>query len=227
MKEIESYVVDCYADIEMIDFLLEVLPDYQNVLIERHQKFVNSYLKYKKKIRMVGVTYGYSDKDIKRIFWRVQRKLLLEFINRVDQNKLTISEAIKIPKNFDAFLMWQLRQFREDAETVFIYIRSKMIKKLNIDGVSVKRKDQITDVLKELYTIEDLQSVLPKKIYPIANDLLNGMSLTEVAKKYDRNLNYLIVSIVGVKNPRSKSERGWLAYLENDVDNRVIQFPVK
>ena len=63
----------------------------------------------------------------------------------------------------------------------------------------------------------------------MAKDLLSGMSLTEVVKKHNKNLDYIVKSIVGRKKWRSKSERGWLGYIEDYQNNlkksKIVQFP--
>jgi len=227
MQNIEQYVTNCYADMQMVDFLLENVPDFYTHLIIRHHKFVESYAQYKGSIKMVAAVHGYADTDMKRIFWRIQKKLLLAFIDLAYKGRLKISET---PETFDSFLMWQLEQFREDASAVYTHIKSKLVYNFNIDGISEKRREQVKFVLEILSTADDL-SVLPDNAYPLAIDLLDGMALTKVVEKHKKNLNYVVTSIIGRNNPRSKAERGWLAYLENEVSTKreikIIQFPLR
>lgn len=228
MKDIKLYVTECYADMEMVNFLLDIIEDYENVLFKRHHKFVESYFYYNRNIQMVAKAYSFSEKDMLRIFWRIQRRLLLEFIERAGKGLIKVKET---PKNFDAFLLWQLEQFRDDAYAVYTYIKDMIIDqiKFNIDGVSKTRKEQIENILKELSKYNNLEEILPKYVYVMAKDLLSGMSLTEVVKKHNKNLDYIVKSIVGRKKWRSKSERGWLGYIEDYQNNlkksKIVQFP--
>lgn len=228
MKDIKLYVTECYADIEMVNFLLDIIKDYENVLVKRHHKFVESYFYYNRNIEMVAKAYGFSKGDMLRIFWRIQRRLLLEFIERAGKGLIKVKET---PKNFDAFLLWQLEQFRDDAYEVYTYIKGMIIDqiKFNIDGVSETRKEQIENILKELSKYNNLEEILPKHVYGMAKDLLSGMSLTEVVKKHNKSLDYVVTSIVGRKKWRSKSERGWLGYIEDYQNNlkksKIVQFP--
>lgn len=226
MDDIKDYVANCYADMKMVNFLLEVIPDYEKVLVYRHHKFVDSYKKLNGNLSKISKSFGFSEVDIRRIFWRIQKKLLLEFVNRVDQGK--IRGVRKVPSTFDSFLMWQLQQFREDAKEVYIYVKLKMSKSFNIDGVTPKKEEQIIKVLEKLCKRNDLDNILPAKVYPIAKDLLDGMTLTKVAEKHSKNFNYLVTTILGVKKPRNKAECGWLSYLENAAydERKIIQFPI-
>lgn len=226
MSNIDYYVSNCYADMNMIDFLLEQVPDYQNVVVPRHVKFISSYVTYKKNLKMVGMTLGFSEIDVRRIFWRIQRKLLLEFIDRAGKGRIKVKV---LPLNFDEFLLWQLHQFREDANGVYIYVKSRLLQDFNINGVSKVRKQQIENVLNELSTYDNLDEILPKNIYPIALDLLNGVSFTDVVEKYKRSDKYLVINIIGSKSPRSKSERGWLAYVRDYEANqaKIINFRLR
>lgn len=227
LDNIKDYVINCYADMKMVDFLLQNVTNYYEVLLPRHHKFVESYVKYKGSLKMVSATHGYSENDIKRIFWRIQKKLLLEFVEQAGKGKLKVKD---VPETFDSFLLWSLEQFREDAHALYLFIKSKLVYTFNIDGVSSAKSDQIKYVLDILSSIEKLENILPEKVYPIAKDLIEGVSLTETVKKHNRNLSYVVTTIIGTKNPRSASERGWLAYVDesnNIKEDKIIQFPLR
>lgn len=224
MSNIDSYVTKCQADMKMINFLLDTINDYQNILIPRHHKFVDTYIHYKRNLKMVSVIHGFNEKEIKSIFWRIQRKLLIEFIELAGANKVTVATT---PENFDSFLLWQLKQFRDDADAVFEFIKNRIVKKFNIDGVTKNKQEEIEYVLRMLSTYKDLNTILPEKAYIVAKDLLDGLSFTEVIEKHDRNKKYLLISIIGKPNPRSKAERGWLAYLGDEATKNIVEKQVK
>ena len=247
MKEIEEYVVNCYADMKMVDFLLKSIPDYKKVLVNRHHKFVQSYFEYNGNLTMIGHAHGYSSLEIRRIFWRIQRKLLLEFVDRIDKGNVMFS---RVPSTFKHFLLWQLSQFRDDAEIVSEYILNKMNKqqqqqqhkpvakvtkavkvekeevksRFNIDGVTKARRVKVERILDHLSKVENLENIMPKRAYAIAKDLLDGVSFTEVLEKHKKKANYLLTTIIGTASARNRSERGWMQYAE-PKNNKVINFP--
>lgn len=224
---IDNFITHCYADMEVVNFLLDTITDYHDIVNVRHHDHINVYNQYKRNFKMTCIIREYSEEDMKRIFWRIQRKLLLEFIERAGRNKIKVNS---LPKNFDAFLLWQLEQFRDDAILVYGYIKKKITKQYDIDGVSEKRKKLIIEVLDALIMRDDLENILPEKIYLIAKDLLNGIPYTEVAKKHDKTVAYLATNIIGKENWRNKSERGWLGYIkdqENTKNDKIIQFPLQ
>ena len=188
---------------KMVDFLLKSIPDYKKVLVNRHHKFVQSYFEYNGNLTMIGHAHGYSSLEIRRIFWRIQRKLLLEFVDRIDKGNVMFS---RVPSTFKHFLLWQLSQFRDDAEIVSEYILNKMNKqqqqqqhkpvakvtkavkvekeevksRFNIDGVTKARRVKVERILDHLSKVENLENIMPKRAYAIAKDLLDGVSFTEV-----------------------------------------------
>lgn len=76
------------ANMRIIDDLLIRIPDWENVLKQRHVKFVNCYLQNKKSINKVSKEFYFSEDDILTIFWRIQKQLQIEHSNRVFSNVL-------------------------------------------------------------------------------------------------------------------------------------------
>jgi hypothetical protein len=210
----------------VVDYLLDIIKDWNKILNQRHVKFVEAYEQYKRQLKMVSAVYNYNETETLCIFWRIQRQLFVEYINR-SSNGL-IKAAYEVPEKFDDFLLWSLKQYRDDAEKVFEFIKKKTRQEFNINILSELKKQKIESILKTLNMFEGLQ--LPENIKPIFEDLKDGQVFTEVAKKHERSVDYLIRSIIGRTNPRYNSERGWLAYISDEVklekrEIKVLEFP--
>lgn len=215
-NKIEENIRECRADMELFDFLLKAVPEWDKYIIERHRKYVRAYLESNRSLSYVSMKFDFTEDDIRSIFWRVQRYLMYAFIELAIQHKIITR---KLPTNFDFYLKWYLQLHVDDHDKVFKNIKNRITARVSIDGVGPKRRTKITKVLQTLSEHEnELKEKLPENIYNIANDLLNGVPLTVVCKRHNRTLDYLSNSIIGRSNPRKKSERGWVAYLGDNIE---------
>lgn len=223
MERIINNIIKCHADMETINYLLDTIKDWDTILTQRHVKYVQAYEQYKRQIKMVAAVYNFTESDMLSIFWRIQRQLFVEYINRASNGLI---KSLYVPDKFDDFLMWSLMQYRDDAKSVFEFIKKKTQDQFNIDIPATPRKTNVENILKVLSMFEKLE--MPVYLNEMFIDLKNGMALTDVAKKHNRSVEYLVRSIIGSKNPRYDSERGWLTYINEEPKiekNKILEFP--
>ncbi|MNT83295.1 hypothetical protein D3C72_2231390 [compost metagenome] len=72
------------ANMSIVDKLLDKLPDWEDIIIVRHVKFVESYINNNRNLEIVAKEFEYSNSDMLGIFWRIQKQLQLEHSRRVE-----------------------------------------------------------------------------------------------------------------------------------------------
>ncbi|MNB94634.1 hypothetical protein D3C81_428310 [compost metagenome] len=73
------------ANMSIVDKLIQALPDWENIIIKRHIKFVESYVENNFNLEKVGEEFNYSNNDMLSIFWRIQKKLTTEYDERIEK----------------------------------------------------------------------------------------------------------------------------------------------
>ncbi|MNJ90553.1 hypothetical protein D3C87_81520 [compost metagenome] len=101
---------------KVVEYLLESVSNWHEIIAVRHIKFVESYFSYKKQLKVMATAYNYSESDMLCVFWRIQRQLFVAYINQASAGQI---KPGKVPDKFNEFLLWSLQQYRDDA--MFIY----------------------------------------------------------------------------------------------------------
>lgn len=213
MSFVEACALSSRADMETVNYLLDSIPDWENVLIRRHVKFVREYEMTERDLRAAGATFFFSEEDMQSVFWRIQKTLLAEYVERFRTGRLS-RPSVKPPRHFEAFVRWYVTYNRyEDAEVIVRALRRFLAGEVCVDGVGPQRRRRIEAVLDTLAHVENLAEVLPERYCRIVNDLFNGFSLTDTAVRHGLSHESLVRIIVGRDHPRRPSERGLMAYV--------------
>lgn len=133
MNRIYDNITKCHADMEVVGYLIDKITDWEKVVDIRHVKFIVSYNTFKRNLKITAAACNYSESDMKSIFWRIQRKLFVEYINRASLEKIKPSV---VPEKFNDLLFWTLQQYSDNSVSLF-----EKIKGIEKNDTPVEKKD--------------------------------------------------------------------------------------
>lgn len=105
---------------KVVEYLLESVSGWREIIAVRHIKFIESYFSYKKQFKVMAAAYNYTESEMLSVFWRIQRQLFVAYINQASKGEISTG---KVPDKFNEFLLWSLQQYRDDAETIYHKIK--------------------------------------------------------------------------------------------------------
>ena len=91
------------ANMSIVDDLLNRMPDWEEFILPRRQKFIKSYLENGRDLRKTAEEFDFSIQDMLSIFWRIQKELQAEHKKRLSSGevnkKIVIVKAEKAGKS--------------------------------------------------------------------------------------------------------------------------------
>lgn len=72
----------------VVDKLLLVIDNWQEIVVPRHVKFIDAYLRSNKDLNLAGSEFHFTKRDMEFIFWRIQQTLQEEYNRRVQDGTI-------------------------------------------------------------------------------------------------------------------------------------------
>lgn len=211
-----------YANMNVVNKLIEIIPDWANVVIPRHVKFIKSYENSGRNLSKAGMDYNYSKNDMLSIFLRIERTLKAEYDKRVKEGK--IKKVNLYYSNNKKIIPITANISKQIVEKASSDIKELTQPQFNIDGVTDIKQQQILDVLKVASNIKNISQIVSPSHVAIIEDLLKGINFSKVLDKYGRSRDYTFTILLGKKNPRSKSEEGLLATITRAERDGKVEY---
>ena len=178
-----------YANMHIVnEYINKYKNNYKNIIIERHCKYIEKYIKCGcNLIKMVRET-GISSANLLSIFLRIESQ-------------------------FDLYEKY-LKAKKRKEKLKLIRSRKEVFKKFN-PGLSEVKNKKIIDILKITYG-KDYSNVLPKKASIVLNKLYTGKTLKEIAEELGMSYRYLSTLLIGMNKPRNNNEKGVIRILQEN-----------
>lgn len=207
--------------------------EWKNIIIERHQNFINEYIKKDYNLTSLSLELKLSSADLLSIFLRIESQfelyeelgpdiifkdlavsyeklaehpLIKSRVNEINDKKKVKNKTRKQIKSASPIKRIKPIEQIKPAEPIKVVEPIKEIIKPNTGNT--QRDSKLTELLIRARNMDNLEEVIGSTRYIYVKDLLKGKSIAQIAASRKKNSKYLLSSLLGVKNPRSNCEMG-------------------
>ena len=230
-------------DTNMLRLQLKRHANWKDIILKRHHEFVLAYLECNYDLAKVKKITQYGIKDLESILLRVQSQFEIYeennasvfkdmyinvyganiFSNNIKEKKVEQIDSSDIIFNEEDDQMMAFKTKEQDKikerdkvkQVIKNTIKSYndfMVK--NYNAIRAKKIDNMINSLSKLDNPEVLKDIFPYEMYRRIDLLIKGSSIDMIVKQYKLNKSYLLLSLVGSKNPKCNYDKGIIRFLE-------------
>lgn len=205
------------ADMDKINIYLDKYP-WKDFIIKRHQRIIRLYIDNNYDLKEVGEKMGFAVDKMKALFLRIQSQFEIYEMNKEAHFVDCQKDIDDFDKLINAINSNKEEDIKETNTKKLLEYKTHPQKSLNnyLQGLNTERNEKLEKIKKEIRKegLGNLKEALGKTIFKVSKDLLNELTIEEIAKKQKLSIKYLKSIIFGMKSGKVRSRKGIIRLIE-------------
>lgn len=207
------------ADIDVVNYYINKY-NWREVLVPRHQRIINLYIDNEYDISKTAKILNFSVTGLKSLFARIEAQFDLYEKNKdsvfVDVHE-KVEEVIERHAKRIKIKEENRLHFENKENLEKEILKETKPKTSRLQKMIDQRNEKMEEVRAFLRNVNNLNKYLEKDYHALAMDVLEGLTLEEIAEKRRLSIQYLRGKIIGLPSGKRKRDKGLVKLIQEGI----------